>query len=474
MFHVNTGMAVKPFTPEKARAVLESLQQPAVFLGMASDWPALDWSVKHLSEIMDQKVIRFRIGKIQEEKTPLFETQCSYTEATLWEFWSWATGQSEVSCGPFSHHLLSESWAYADYKYMSMLFEEKPSMFQGVAWSDFGYPGRNGRESTLWIGTAGANTPCHLDSYGCNLVLQVQGRKRWHLFPPEDTSCLYPTRIPYEESSVFSQVHVVRPDHKRFPAFSKARAHVVTLEPGQVLFVPRHWWHYVESLDPLTVSINSWIEMEEDDEARVEEALTRTIVCALKTTPSSDNNDDWLNPTEGSTALTKEVKVHEGNVTSHDENLHYLNLALKAYTTKQGDTPLEPSSPLPTATGNFCPGKRDSEGLPKHRTHLHPPACAHFGPNLMPVPVCSERFEEHGEPDPRSPCPTDCTSESDLHRSRTCAEQPDGGAAQQADPRGGEYRPISTNDLLQFLVHPEVVALMTKLLMRRADTHGCV
>lgn len=35
-----------------------------------------------------------------------------------------------------------------------------------------------------------------------------------------------------------------------------------------------------------------------DDEARVQEALTKTIVCALKSPPSSDNEDHWLNPTE--------------------------------------------------------------------------------------------------------------------------------------------------------------------------------
>lgn len=35
-----------------------------------------------------------------------------------------------------------------------------------------------------------------------------------------------------------------------------------------------------------------------DDEARVGEALTKTIVCALKSIPSLDNNDHWLNPTE--------------------------------------------------------------------------------------------------------------------------------------------------------------------------------
>lgn len=59
-------------------------------------------------------------------------------------------------------------------------------------------------------------------------------RKRWHLFPPEDTAKLYPTRIPYEESSIFSQVDVLQPDLRRFPAFQEARAHVVTLQPGQV------------------------------------------------------------------------------------------------------------------------------------------------------------------------------------------------------------------------------------------------
>lgn len=30
---------------------------------------------------------------------------------------------------------------------------------------------------------------------------------------------------------------------------------------AQVLYVPRHWWHYVESVDPITVSVNSWIDM---------------------------------------------------------------------------------------------------------------------------------------------------------------------------------------------------------------------
>jgi HSPB1-associated protein 1 len=37
-------------------------------------------------------------------------------------------------------------------------------------------------------------------------------------------------------------------------------AYVVTLKPGDVLFVPHHWWHYVENVGT-AVSINSWIPL---------------------------------------------------------------------------------------------------------------------------------------------------------------------------------------------------------------------
>ena len=47
------------------------------------------------------------------------------------------------------------------------------------------------------------------DSYGCNLVCQVAGSKQWTLFPPSASTHLSPTRVPYEESSVYSLVNMV-------------------------------------------------------------------------------------------------------------------------------------------------------------------------------------------------------------------------------------------------------------------------
>ena len=105
---------------------------------------------------------------------------------------------------------------------MAELFKDFPHLCQSVTWDCFGYPQRTGNESTIWIGSAGASTPCHIDTYGCNLVAQIYGRKKWTLFPPNETRNLYPTRIPYEESSVFSQVNINNPDLSRFPAFTSA------------------------------------------------------------------------------------------------------------------------------------------------------------------------------------------------------------------------------------------------------------
>uniref|UniRef100_F6PTI9 HSPB1-associated protein 1 n=2 Tax=Monodelphis domestica TaxID=13616 RepID=F6PTI9_MONDO len=470
------GELNKPFTPEEAKEIIMSLQQPAVFCNMVFDWPAQHWNAKCLSKLLCRKQIRFRIGMKKPDTAPQFETMCSYIDATLEEFLAWSCGQGVNSCGPFSHYDNSKFWAYADYKYLVNVFEDNTDVLQNVMWSDFGFPGRDGRESTLWIGSLGANTPCHLDSYGCNLVFQVQGRKRWHLFPPKDTVFLYPTRIPYEESSVFSKVNVINPDLKQFPQFVKAERHMVTLYPGQVLFVPRHWWHYVESIDPITVSINSWIELEEDHQARIEEAITRTLVCAMKAAEDPTNSKAWLNPTEV-----------EG--TSHEINCQYLNGAISAYlehnkgaeTLKltefkiNGDHGME--APLKKRKLDIHTRTKEKKS-PCHKLAMNtaePQEKIPFGLNLIPVlPSLQDESSERGitESDVNDLVKEsgghlgklNCTKEqlvmnkaeipledSIVSDSTTCPSQPF----------------ISTDDLLDCLVNPKVISIVAQLLLQK-------
>ncbi|XP_053926383.1 HSPB1-associated protein 1 isoform X1 [Cuculus canorus] len=473
------GEDVKPFIPEKAKEIVMSLEEPAVFCNMVGDWPALNWNAKYLSAVLDGKSIQFRLGLKTVDLVPQFETSCSYVKATLEEFLAWSCGQPCLS-GPFSCYEYSKYWAYADYKYIARIFEDKPEVFQDIRWSDFGFPGRSGKESTLWIGSEGANTPCHLDSYGCNLVLQVQGRQKWHLFPPGDTSFLYPTRIPYEESSIFSKVNIANPDLKCFPKFRNATAHVVILSPGQVLLVPRHWWHYVESIDPITVSINSWIELDADHEARVEEAITRMLVCAIKSAENPSDGDCWLNPTEV-------------EATSHEINLQYLNKAVSAYFKCQKANVSEQASSSSTGaeqrTSASCKrrkreGSSEREGcsLLTHELGFSTIKAGNvqeipFGPHLIQVLPVSQETSSMGAVAVGSDS-RDLLHENEgghigkLHCSRkqlvmnndreTPAHQMDSDSSPNASQTA-----LSTDDLLDCLVNPHVISLVARLLLER-------
>ncbi|KAM6934068.1 HSPB1-associated protein 1 homolog [Xenentodon cancila] len=453
---------IKPFSPEEAQRILHGLQLPAVFLNMTCGWPVLHWTVEHLSSCLGDRLVLFRLGRREEKQetnAPLFETQCSYVQAKVADFLNWTGGQTDV--GPFSQYSHSEYWAYADYKYIAMLFKDQPFMFEDIKWSEFGFEGRNGRDSTLWIGTKGANTPCHLDSYGCNLVLQVQGRKRWHLFPPEDTAKLYPTRIPYEESSVFSSVDVLRPDLRRFPAFQLARTHIVTLHPGQVLYVPRQWWHYVESIDPITVSVNSWIDLEVDNMARVGEAVTKTVVWAIKSAESDGGTESWLNPTEDETA-------------THDENMHYLNLAVMTCTQRMSNSKLTPD------LRDSHPVKRDSCGQPRENSGNSEPITVPFGPHLIPVRCEEEKQIRMNSKDVEiQSCLTSqegCAVGSEAapgtkYASATRLGRPcdgtDGSSKHSSQDSKEATLKITTNDLLECLVHPDIISRVTELLLER-------
>lgn len=97
----------------------------------------------------------------------------------------------------------------------------------------------------MFMGGAGRKTYLHADQ-PCNLYVQICGEKRWTLYYPEDSVCLYPevTNTAY----VKSPIDIDNPDTARFPLFRHAKAYEAHLRPGDVLYVPPHVWHHVENL----------------------------------------------------------------------------------------------------------------------------------------------------------------------------------------------------------------------------------
>ena len=110
-------------------------------------------------------------------------------------------------------------------------------------------------------------------------MYSVEFRKQWLLFPPDSGKMIKPTRVPYEESTIYSKFNFFCPSDKDEEGIMriKEKAKLVILEPGDVLLVPSGWWHYVESLD-FSISINVWLPVDTDDKGRLKEALVKLLV----------------------------------------------------------------------------------------------------------------------------------------------------------------------------------------------------
>jgi hypothetical protein len=116
-----------------------------------------------------------------------------------------------------------------------------------------------GTEPRLWIGNA-SKVATHNDPVD-NVAVVAAGRRRFTLFPPQATDDLYMrSDEPTPAGTPVSMVHVTAPDLDRYPRFADAMrvAHVVELEAGDALYIPRDWFHHVEALEPFNILVNYW------------------------------------------------------------------------------------------------------------------------------------------------------------------------------------------------------------------------
>jgi hypothetical protein len=97
------------------------------------------------------------------------------------------------------------------------------------------------------FGMKGVIAENHFDG-SRNSIAVFSGSRRYILTHPAECQnlALYPKGHP---SARHSAVNWANPDLAEYPEFAQARANEVILQPGQVLYLPTEWFHFIVSLE---------------------------------------------------------------------------------------------------------------------------------------------------------------------------------------------------------------------------------
>ena len=216
-----TGLKRKEFTENFLKPL-----KPVVFTDLTKDWPALtNWTIERLKS---------QYGGLS---VPIYSNNYSKPGKGYME------PDKHMPFGDFLDLLVGAE--PCDLRlFLFNIFKEAPEMK-----ADFHIPdimdGFYNDFPFMFFGGRGSKVAMHFDIDMSHVFLnQIYGTKRIVLFSPEQSKLIY--QLPY---SVASYVDINNPDYLKFPALKYAQGDEVILHPGESLFIPSGYWHYIEYID---------------------------------------------------------------------------------------------------------------------------------------------------------------------------------------------------------------------------------
>ncbi|XP_038559601.1 lysine-specific demethylase 8 isoform X2 [Micropterus salmoides] len=184
--------------------------KPLILEGIIDHWPALNehpWSIEYLRSVAGCRTVPVEVGS-------------RYTD----EEWS----QTLLTVNEFIDRYILNKDGVKGLGYLAQhqLFDQIPELKEDIRLPDYCCLGEGDEDNitvNAWFGPAGTVSPLHHDP----------------------------------QQNFLAQVEVENPDTERFPKFAKAPYLECVLQPGDVLFIPVRYWHYVRSLE-LSFSVSFW------------------------------------------------------------------------------------------------------------------------------------------------------------------------------------------------------------------------
>ena len=240
---------VEELAPDAAITLAERTK-PAVFRGIAADWPAVRAAdpAAYLARFDTGKPIGVAIAP------PEAEGRLGYTP--------------DLSALTFIRDSGTLAWLFARLDTAARAAAPSAIAAQAVLVPEAlpGFEAENrialvpdGVAPRVWIGNR-VRVATHHDM-NSNVAVVMAGRRRFTLFPPDQVANLYIG--PIEFTPAGTPIGLFDPEEPDFDRFPRARAAmeqalIAELEPGDALFIPHMWWHHVRSLDPVSILVNYW------------------------------------------------------------------------------------------------------------------------------------------------------------------------------------------------------------------------
>jgi len=270
------------------RREIRPLGQPAVLRGIGADWPAVA-AARRSDEELVAYLRRFRTERPVSAIVggPEIEGRFFYTDDYRALNFQRATTPFEA----FLERLLRDREIASPYA-IAVQSEEVSSLLPGFERENRTDLVDDRAVPRAWIGNRIRVAP-HYDLME-NVGVVVAGRRRFTLFPPDQLTNLYVG--PFELTPAGTPVSLVDthdPDLERFPRFRQAleQAQTAELGPGDAIYIPFHWWHGVDSLEPVNLFINYWWNEARADAGSPYDALLHALY-AIKTLPA-DQRAVW-------------------------------------------------------------------------------------------------------------------------------------------------------------------------------------
>ncbi|WP_257463526.1 cupin-like domain-containing protein [Archangium lipolyticum] len=205
--------------------------RPVVLQGLMEDWPALRrWSLDYFRDTCGEAEVEIMSGR-DSNPNHSFEHDRHRSTVRMAEFLRMIAEAGETN--DFYMVPRNDNWQRDGLRPL----REDVRAPRGII-----DPSLDPPSMTLLLGPAGTLTPLHHDRMNV-LLAQVLGRKHVKLIPS-----FQPHRV-YPRDGTFSHVDASNPDPSRHSAFQEAHMVEVVLEPGELIFIPVGWWHWVRALD---------------------------------------------------------------------------------------------------------------------------------------------------------------------------------------------------------------------------------